>query len=148
MFTTIQVHVIVANDNEIRHLALKRSENCKLYPTMWQTITGTVEKNEHAYEAAVRELKEEAGLESNNWFKIPFLGGFYDLKRNLVESVPSFAVIYNSFVDIRISDEHSEYSWIKSPELEDYFPIPDHINGALQVEKLMSNPQQLRVFSI
>lgn len=148
MFRTIQVHVIVANDNEIRHLALKRSDSCKLYPTMWQTITGKVEENEHALDAAKRELQEESGLVTEQWYKIPFLGGFYDMKRNTVESVPSFAVVFNNFIEVKISDEHSEYSWIKTTELEDYFPIPDHINGALQVEKLLSNPEQLRVFSI
>lgn len=148
MFRTIQVHVLIVNDNEIRHLALKRSESCKLYPTMWQTITGKIEENEHAFDAAKRELLEEAGIVSDKWFKIPFLGGFYDMKRNTVESVPAFAVVFDSFINIELSDEHSEYSWIKTVELEDFFPIPDHIQGALQVEKLLSNPEQLRVFSI
>lgn len=148
MFRTIQVHVMVANENDIRHLALKRSESCKLYPTMWQTITGKVEENEHALFAAKRELLEESGLVSDKWYKIPFLGGFYDMKRNSVESVPSFAVIYDKVVEVKLSTEHSEYSWIKTTELEDYFPIPDHINGALHLEKLITNPEQLRVFSV
>jgi|APTNR8051073442_1049403.scaffolds.fasta_scaffold02856_2 dihydroneopterin triphosphate diphosphatase len=148
MFRTIQVHVAVAKENEIRHLALRRSETCKLFPTMWQTITGTLELNENAFDAARRELKEESGLITDVWYKLPFLGGFYDLKRDTVESVPTFAVVFEDFRDIILSEEHTEYNWLKNSELEQFFPIPDHINGALQLEKMLRNPEQLRIFSL
>lgn len=148
MFRTIQVHVAVVKDNEIRHLALKRSELCKTFPTMWQTITGTLELNENAFDAAKRELQEESGLITSNWFKLPFLGGFYDINRNTVESVPTFAVVFDDFRDILLSDEHTAYNWLKNSELEEFFPIPDHINGAIQLEKMIHNPDQLRIFSL
>lgn len=148
MFRTIQVHVAVAKDNEIWHLALRRSENCKLFPTMWQTVTGTLEVDENAFEAAKRELLEESGLVADKWYKLPYLGGFYDLRRDTVESVPTFAVVLEDFIDIVISDEHSEFSWLKNSELENFFPIPDHVNGAIQLEKIIRNPEQLRIFSI
>lgn len=148
MFRTIQVHVAVSKENEIWHLALRRSENCKLYPTMWQTITGTLEVGENAFDAAKRELQEESGLITDTWYKLPYLGGFYDLRRDTVESVPTFAVILEDFRDIIISVEHTEYNWLRNSELEDFFPIPDHVNGALQLEKIIRNPEQLRIFSI
>ena len=146
MFRTIKVHVAVAKDNEIRHLALRRSDSCKLFPTMWQTITGTLEENENAFDAAKRELKEEAGLVTDVWYKLPFLGGFYDIKRDRVESVPTFAVVFDDFKNIMLSEEHTEYNWLKNSELEQFFPIPDHINGAIQLEKMLHNPLQLRIF--
>lgn len=148
MFRTIQVHVAVATENEIKHLALKRSEQCKLYPSMWQTITGKVEQNENALDAAKRELAEESGLIIVEWYKVPFLGGFYDVKRNTVESVPTFAVLLDKFIDINLSDEHSEYRWINTIELENYFPIPDHINGALQFEKIINSQELRRIFTL
>lgn len=148
MFRTIQVHIVYRVNNEIYHLALKRSSICKLYPGMWQTVTGAVDHNEQAYDAAIRELKEEASLESKFWYKLPFLGGFYDMKRNTVESVPAFAVIYSDKPNIKLSDEHSEYKWLKGSELEEYLPIPDHVKGAFELEKLLKNQEHLDIFRI
>jgi dATP pyrophosphohydrolase len=115
---------------------------------MWQTITGKVEPNEHALDAAKRELAEETGLYSAVWYKVPFLGGFYDMKRNSVESVPAFAVVFDDMVDVRLSEEHSQYKWIGADELESVFFIPDHVNGALQFEKLIKSPEQQRIFAV
>jgi len=148
MFRTIQVHITYKDNDRLYHLALKRSKSCKLYPGMWQIVTGSVEPDEHAYDAAIRELKEETGLESEVWYKLPYLGGFYDMKRNTVESVPAFAVLYQNKPNIIISDEHSEYKWIKNSEIENYMPIPDHINGIMQLEKLMNNQEHLEIFRI
>jgi len=115
---------------------------------MWQTITGTLEEDENAFDAAKRELKEESGLIIDTWYKLPYLGGFYDLRRDTVESVPTFAVVLEDFRNIIISEEHTEFSWLKNSELEHFFPIPDHVNGAIQLEKIIRNPEQLRIFSI
>lgn len=148
MFRTIQVHIAYEDEGCIYHLALKRSKSCKLYSGMWQIVTGSVEPNEHAYDTAVRELKEETGLVSDKWYKLPFLGGFYDMKRNSVESVPAFAVIYQSKPNIIVSEEHSEYKWVKNSDIENYMPIPDHVNGIMQLEKLMNNQEHLEIFRI
>ena len=115
---------------------------------MWQTVTGKVEPDESAFDAAKRELEEETGLTDGKWYKVPFLGGFYDMKRNTVESVPTFAFVVDSFPLIVLSDEHTESRWIKRDELESFFPIPDHTNGCIQIEKLLLNSEQKRIFEI
>lgn len=148
MFRTIQVHVIKKDNQDLLHLALKRAEICKLYPGMWQIVTGSVEPDEHAFAAAKRELSEETGIQSDSWYKLPFLGGFYDIKRNSVEGVPAFAVILSGSNSISLSEEHSEYKWLRIEELEEYMPIPDHIAGSIRLEKLISNQEHLEIFRI
>lgn len=148
MFRTIQVHIAIYKDNQISHLAIKRSESSKIYPAMWQTVTGTVEANEHAFDAAKRELEEETGLLSDIWFKVPFLGGFFDMKRNTTEQVPAFGILLSDFPNVRLSAEHSAFKWVPTAELDNVFFIPDHVNGALQFEKLIKNPEQQRIFAV
>ena len=56
-----EISVIILNDkNQI--LLQKRSENKRSYPNMWALCTGHVEENESFKEAAIRELKEELGV--------------------------------------------------------------------------------------
>lgn len=56
-----EISVIILNDkNQI--LLQKRSENKRSYPNMLVLCTGHVEENESFEEAAIRELKEELGV--------------------------------------------------------------------------------------
>ena len=59
-----EISVIILNDkNQI--LLQKRSENKRSYPNMRALCTGHVEKNESFKEVAIKELKEELGVNIN-----------------------------------------------------------------------------------
>lgn len=53
---TVQVHIIRFNQNEEKYeqLILKRNENAKPYPNVWQVVTGRIEKYETPIETAIR----------------------------------------------------------------------------------------------
>ncbi|MDO4429742.1 MAG: dihydroneopterin triphosphate diphosphatase [Lonepinella koalarum] len=50
--------VIYARDTQ-RVLMLQRKDD----PNFWQSVTGTIDPNETAWQTAIREVKEEAGIE-------------------------------------------------------------------------------------
>ena len=43
------------------YLLIRRAPDDPLYPGLWQFVSGRVEEGEKAHEAALRELREEAG---------------------------------------------------------------------------------------
>ena len=56
------VHVWIKN-NEGKYLISQRSENRKQFPLMWETVGGSVLKGESSIQGAVREVKEEVGID-------------------------------------------------------------------------------------
>ena len=58
----IEAHIFRKTKNGIELLLLKRSET-EIYPGLWQMVSGKIQVNEKAYQTALREIKEETGLE-------------------------------------------------------------------------------------
>ncbi len=56
------VHVWIKN-NEGKYLISQRSENRPSFPLMWECVGGSVLKAEDSIEGALREVKEEVGID-------------------------------------------------------------------------------------
>ncbi|HJM95333.1 MAG TPA: NUDIX domain-containing protein, partial [Candidatus Marinimicrobia bacterium] len=57
----IDAYVFRRTEEGLRFLLLKRAQT-KKYEHFWQGVAGKIEKDETAWEAAIRELKEETGF--------------------------------------------------------------------------------------
>ncbi|OGU54279.1 MAG: NUDIX pyrophosphatase, partial [Ignavibacteria bacterium RBG_13_36_8] len=79
-------------------------------------VTGSIKKGEKAYETAVREIKEETGLAPINFWVVPYMNSFYSHEDDLACMVPVFAAEVKNVGVVKISKEHSEYSWFKKEE--------------------------------
>lgn len=80
-----QVHLCsecyVINDGEV--LMFKRSETASKFPGFWIGPGGHIDEGEDAQIAAVREMKEEAGIELNmNQIKLKAVAFHHHLDRN------------------------------------------------------------------
>ena len=91
-------------------LILKRNKN-KIYEHLWQGVAGKIEKGEKAWEAAVRELKEETGLDPIRIFVADHVSRFYETHGDRVNLVPVFGIEADSDL-VLLSSEHSEYKWV------------------------------------
>lgn len=139
-FSTVQVHPFIKLDNETLYLILQRSSTSPIYPNMWQVITGKIENNEAAYKSAIRELKEETGLGFNNIYHIPFIGSFYDWRKDNIENIPCFAIEIES-KDITISHEHQDFKFVTYEEIKKYLSLPSHKIGSKYLKKyIINNP--------
>src|SRR3989344_4547151 len=102
--------IIYHRNKEIRFLLLK-------YPNYWGFAKGLIEENENEEETAVRELKEETGIEKakiipefkekQEWF--------FKLKGDLIKKQAVFflaEVKEEQAEKVKISSEHEDFVWL------------------------------------
>lgn len=111
-------HVVVSVwtvNQENKLLMTLRSAQKELYPNLWENTSGSVVHGETSLQAALRELKEETGIEASE-DEITFLG--------TARKAASFVDIYlvqkvldpNSI--ILQEGETIDYRWVSFSELE------------------------------
>ncbi len=106
-------------------LVVKRSENDDLYPGAWEFPGGHLENGETLKEGLKRELEEEIGFTEN--FN-PIITHYFDeLKERNNELIHDLELDFiinvdSSKIDIKLSDEHSDYKWVTrdSEYLDDF----------------------------
>jgi 8-oxo-dGTP pyrophosphatase MutT (NUDIX family) len=109
-------------------LILKRSNAVRTYKGLWGGVAGYIEENEEPYETAIKEIREEVGLEKDKIslikqldpieFTDSYNGKVYDWK------IFSFLFKIEKKSKIIIDWEHLEYRWIPPLEIEKYDTVP------------------------
>lgn len=86
----------------------------------WDFPKGIIEEGETPVEAALRELKEEAGItaELDTHFQQPISYLFKDGKSELVSKKVLFFVGKTEEKKIILSDEHVDYKWLSYDEAQ------------------------------
>lgn len=106
-------------------------------------IGGKIEDNEQAWEAGLRELKEETTLSPLLYWVIPSINHFYNHRNNEIELIPAFAAELQLESEIKLNEEHSEYKWIDSWDVDDYLPWPEQKRLLKLAHEIISNQQIL-----
>ncbi len=119
----VEVHMVKVVENKIRYLIMKRSSQQK-YPNIWQMVTGKVRKDEKAYEAAIREVKEETSINVEKLWIVPHLNSFYNSDDDSVNLIPVFLCLVNPLAEVNISEEHQEFSWVSKSRATKMFAWP------------------------
>jgi dATP pyrophosphohydrolase len=73
-------------------------------------IGGKVDAGETAWQAALRELREETGLAPVRCWALPSVNHFYEWQRDTVALVPAFAAEVDA--DPRLDEEHDAFAWL------------------------------------
>src|SRR3989344_5367837 len=106
----VEVFIFRIIKNKIQYLLLKR---IKEKGEFWQPVTGGIEKDENLIEAALREIREEIGINSSvrliknlHKFKV-------DNENPYEEHIFGIEIKPEQGIDINnnIYQEHSEYKW-------------------------------------
>ncbi len=108
--TYIEVYIFKKIEDKISYLLLKRSKERKVYPGIWQVVTGKREKGEKIYLSAMRECKEETDLGQKNFYALPFTTTFYSPDDDKIHIIPLFLAEASDDA-VKISKEHEEYKW-------------------------------------
>ena len=120
-----------------RFLLLKRSKT-KMYEHLWQGVAGKIKKGEKAWETAIRELKEETGLEPVNMFVADHVSKFYEVYGNRVNLVPVFGVQVGQ-EEVILSEEHCEYCWVDLEMAKDTLVWKGQKEGIAAVANMLNS---------
>jgi len=107
----IDAYVYRKTTEGIKYLILKRAKT-KIYEHLWQGVAGKIEKGEEAWEAAIRELKEETKLTPLTMFIADHISIFYEKHGDRINFVPVFGIEVKSD-DVLLSNEHCEFKWVE-----------------------------------
>ena len=113
----VDCYVFLQTKNGIRFLLMKRNLN-KIYEHLWQGVAGKIETGETAPETAIRELKEETGLDPLTMFVADYVSRFYEAHGDQINLVPVFGIEVNSD-KVTLSEEHIDYKWVDFKEAFD-----------------------------
>jgi dihydroneopterin triphosphate diphosphatase len=119
----IEAHIFCKKKNGIEFLLLKRGEK-EIYGGLWQMVTGKIRKGEKAYNAALREIKEETGLKPKRFWVTPNVNPFYSHEKNYISLIPVFAAEVQENSKVMICKEHTEFKWLKPHKAKEILAWP------------------------
>ena len=139
----VDCYVFRQTDGALRFLLLKRNKD-KLYEPLWQGVAGKIEGNETASEAAIRELREETGLEPVRMFVADHVSRFYESYQDRINLVPVFGIEVDS-VEVKLSKEHVDYKWVDIYEALDTLVWRGQKEGIQTIyDMVMNNDDRIR----
>jgi len=136
----VELHICLRTANGFKFLLLKRSDKAKIYPGIWQMITGTIESHEHTRDTLVRELKEETGISSGRIYSIPRINTFYLAVSDKICMSPVFLTIVDK-EEVTISDEHSRYLWADFDEASKLIHWPNQVESLEVIMKYLNDEE-------
>ncbi len=124
----VKVTTCLLLNDEGKLLILKRSKKVKTYKGQWGGVAGYVEENEKPYDTALKEIKEEVGLEKKDVNLVKRYGpvnftDFYEGK-SYDWQIYVFVFIIKKNSKINIDWEHIEKRWILPSEIGEYNTVP------------------------
>ncbi len=125
-------------------ILLIRRASGRIYPGVWQCVTGGLEGDEKVVDAALRELVEETGytaadlealygLDQVNLFHADHLDAL------MTEAV--FAARVRPGVEPHLSHEHDAFRWLSPDAAREAVVWPAYRSAIEQLEWLVSHPQ-------
>lgn len=131
----VDVYVIRPYRNEWLVLTLQRSANTRC-PMSWETVHGRIEADERPENAAVREVREEAGLEVDRLYSIT-CQPFYLHRTGVVQLAVVFAAFVREPAEVVVGDEHATHEWLTMPAASARFTWPREREALSHIEILL-----------
>ena len=118
----IELFVIRHNAGDWRVLVLQRAAEGKR-PNSWETVYGKIDAREKPEKAALRELREETGLQPESLYNVT-VSSFYLHASNTIQMCLTFAAFVADDAKVELSEEHQRFEWLTLDAACDRFTWP------------------------
>jgi 8-oxo-dGTP pyrophosphatase MutT (NUDIX family) len=137
-------------DERLEILLIRRAAG-RMYPGLWQCVTGRLEAVETIVAGALREVAEETGFGTPDieaLFETDIVNWFHEASVDSLWSEVVFAARVRPEARAVISDEHDDLRWCSPAEAHELVPWPAYHRAIEQVEWLVANPSKASVYRL
>jgi dihydroneopterin triphosphate diphosphatase len=132
----VDVFVIRPIRPDWRILVLQRAADTRC-PGAWETIHGRIEADELPEHAAIREVREESGLEVSRLYSIT-VHPFYLHAQQTVQLAMVFAAFVAEPASVTTGPEHRAHEWLSVGEAIDRFVWPRERTSMREIVSLLA----------
>ena len=103
---------------EPEFLLIRRAPG-RIFPGLWQCVTGGLEPGERIPMAALREVREEVGFgpsEIEAFYDLDQVTHFYDEGPDAIVAAAIFAIRVRPDAEPTLSHEHDDFRWVSRDE--------------------------------
>jgi 8-oxo-dGTP pyrophosphatase MutT (NUDIX family) len=139
-----------APGGEVEYLLIHRAPG-RIYPGLWQCVTGRLDAGEPAPVAALREVQEETGLgpgEIEGFFDLDQAVAFYAEEVDGIVSTVIFAVRVRADAAPRISEEHDDLRWVDREEALRLTVWPAYRDSIERIEQIVADDEHAHWFAL
>ncbi|MEP6905192.1 MAG: ATPase, T2SS/T4P/T4SS family [Gemmatimonadales bacterium] len=131
----VDVYVIRPLPEGWRVRVVQRALNTRC-PGAWETVHGHIEPDEKPEVAAVREIREETGLEIDRLYNVT-VQPFYLHKIETVQLAVVFAAFVAEPVDVKLAEEHQQFEWLSVEDALSRFIWPRERDALRDIQQLL-----------
>lgn len=130
-------------DAERLEILLIRRAAHRIFPGLWQCVTGGVEPGERIPAAAMREVREETGLgpaDIERYYDLDQVAPFYDEGSDAVVVSAIFAARVRPDAAARESWEHDGLRWVPAADAPALAIWPSYAESVRRVREILLDP--------
>jgi type II secretory ATPase GspE/PulE/Tfp pilus assembly ATPase PilB-like protein/8-oxo-dGTP pyrophosphatase MutT (NUDIX family) len=131
----IEIFVIRHNGGDWRVLTLQRAADGKR-PDSWETVYGKIDAREKPEKAAVRELREETGLEVESLYNVT-VTSFYLHATGTIQMCITFAAFVSDDAEVVLGEEHQKFEWLSVDDACARFTWPREAHALRDAQHLL-----------
>ena len=131
-------------------LLIRRAPD-RIFPGLWQCVTGGIETGERVPHAAMREVREETGLGDTDvlaWYDLDQVAPFYDEGGDAVVVSAIFAARARPDAVVRASHEHDEIRWVPARDAPSIAVWPSYAESVARIRDALLDPGRARWFEL
>ena len=123
----------------------------RIFPGIWQPVTGGLEPGERIVHGALRELVEETGIGSDGidaLYGLDQVNLFHADHIDMLQAEAVFAADLRPGVEAALSEEHDEQRWVSPAEAADMVLWPAYRAAIAQIEWVAGHREAARLMRV